>query len=97
MAGELILLVNEKTNIHQVEHLYPERESCGVESVIDGKAAPRVIDKFRPILVAPDVIHPKVDGLEICRQLKFKNNLVPVMMVTTQGEDIDKPSSFSNS
>lgn len=88
--NELILLVDDEPSIIQLARMYLERESYRVQSVNDGEAALDVVSREHPALVVLDVMLPKVDGFEVCRQLRASNNSTAILMLTARDEDIDK-------
>lgn len=90
MAGQLILVVDDEPSIVQLARMYLEREAFRVSSASDGKSALQSIDTQHPDLVILDVMLPELDGFEVIRQLRARNNPVPVLMVTARDEDIDK-------
>jgi DNA-binding response OmpR family regulator len=84
-----ILLVDDE---HSVQKLlaYPLRkEGYEVVSAMNGQEA---LDSFRDQafdLVVLDVMLPKVDGFEVCRQLRARSS-VPIIMLTAKDEEFDK-------
>jgi two-component system alkaline phosphatase synthesis response regulator PhoP len=89
MAGECILVVDDEENIIDLTRLYLEREDYRVDSATDGAQALEKIQKQEPALVVLDVMLPKVDGFEVCRQVRASSD-VPIIMLTARDEDIDK-------
>ena len=90
MTGELILLVDDEPNIIELAQLYLEREGYRTISAPDGQAALDAVDRHRPDLVVLDLMLPEIDGLEVCRRLRGKNDPVAILMLTARDEDIDK-------
>lgn len=90
MSGELILLVDDEPNIIELAQLYLEREGFQVISAADGKEALEAIEQHHPALMVLDLMLPEVDGLEVCRTLRGKNDPVAILMLTARDEDIDK-------
>ncbi len=90
MTGELLLLVDDEPNIIELAQLYLEREGYRTVSAADGKSALEVVEQHRPDLVVLDVMLPELDGLEVCRRLRKKEDPVPILMLTARDEDIDK-------
>jgi DNA-binding response OmpR family regulator len=84
-----ILLVDDE---HSVQKLlaYPLRkEGYEVVSALDGQEA---LDRLRDglfDLVVLDLMLPKIDGFEVCRQLRARS-AVPIIMLTAKAEEIDK-------
>lgn len=84
-----ILIVDDEVNICELIHLYVEKE--GYEAVIatDGEEA---IEKFKstaPGLILLDVMLPKKDGWQVCREIRTVDN-TPIIMLTAKGETFDK-------
>jgi DNA-binding response OmpR family regulator len=87
--AQRILLVDDEESIRTLLS-YPLRKD-GYEVVIaqDGLEA---LDRFRQTsfdLVVLDVMMPRLDGLEVCRQLRARST-VPIIMLTAKTEEVDK-------
>jgi DNA-binding response OmpR family regulator len=65
-------------------------EGYGVRLVADGASALRQALETRPDLIILDVMLPRMNGLEICRQLRDTGNDVPIIMLTARGQEVDK-------
>jgi two-component system, OmpR family, response regulator len=69
---------------------YPLRkEGYDVVQATDGRQALDRFDEGTFDLVVLDLMLPKVDGLEVCRQLRSRSP-VPIIMLTAKSEEIDK-------
>jgi len=90
MPSDLILLVDDEPSIIQLACMYLEREGFRAESVGDGQAALETVASRHPALIVLDVMLPKMDGFEVCRQLRAKDDPVAILMLTARDEDIDK-------
>ncbi|MFC2042536.1 response regulator transcription factor [Chloroflexota bacterium] len=90
MSGELILVVDDESNIVELARLYLERDSFKVVGVGDGLAALESVDRLRPALMILDIMLPNLDGLEICKKLRAEDNSIPILMLTARDDDIDK-------
>lgn len=90
MPSDLILLVDDEPSIIQLVRMYLEREGFRVEAVGDGEAALEAMASQPPALIVLDVMLPKLDGLEVCRQLRANDDPVAILMLTARDEDIDK-------
>ena len=66
-----------------------EKEGFRVEQAYDGEEALNKVFALKPDIVVLDLMLPKVDGFEVCRQIRKKTD-VPIIMLTARGEDIDK-------
>ncbi len=75
--------------VAEVVERYLRRDGYDVEIVHDGKAALSAFQSFAPDLVVLDLMLPKIDGREVCRQIRSRGQ-TPVIMLTARGEEIDK-------
>jgi DNA-binding response OmpR family regulator len=89
MAEELILVVDDEANIIDLTQLYLRQEGFRVEDAGDGEAALEKIRALAPDLVILDIMLPKLDGFEVCREVRADSD-VPIIMLTARDDDIDK-------
>jgi two-component system, OmpR family, alkaline phosphatase synthesis response regulator PhoP len=83
-----ILVVDDERNIVELVRLYLEKEGFAVTSASDGEQALVAFDRAEPDLVILDLMLPKMDGFEVCRQIRRRGD-VPILMLTARSEDID--------
>lgn len=84
-----ILVVDDDTNICELLRLYIEKEGYEVTIANDGEEA---LQKFRtesPDFVMLDIMLPKLDGWQVCREIR-KTSQCPIIMLTAKGEVFDK-------
>jgi DNA-binding response OmpR family regulator len=67
-----------------------EYEGYEVISAGDGVAGLDRALADNPDLVVLDVMMPRMSGLDVCKQLKAKKPLLPIIMLTARGQEIDK-------
>jgi DNA-binding response OmpR family regulator len=58
--------------------------------VADGQVALQTVETSKPALVVLDVMLPGLDGFEVCRRLRARNNAIPILMLTARDDDFDK-------
>ena len=87
-----ILVVEDEKNIVRVITYNLEREGYQVIAVRDGEEALEKARKELPDLILLDLMLPKMDGLEVCRQLKAsaKTSRIPIIMVTAKTQETDR-------
>ena len=69
---------------------YPLRkDGYHVTSALDGSEALQRFDDGRFDLVILDLMLPRLDGVEVCRQLRSRSQ-VPIIMLTAKGSETDK-------
>jgi two-component system, OmpR family, alkaline phosphatase synthesis response regulator PhoP len=83
-----ILVVDDERNIVELLRLYLEKEGFAVVSASDGEQALVQYERTEPDLVVLDLMLPKLDGFEVCRELRRRGD-VPIQMLTARSEDVD--------
>jgi DNA-binding response OmpR family regulator len=84
-----ILLVDDEEAVRKVLTFPLERDGYTVVQASDGEEA---LTRFgdQPVdLVVLDIMLPKVDGLEVCKQLRSRSS-VPIIMLTARDDELDK-------
>jgi len=89
-----ILIVEDDANTASLVKTYLEREGFSTITAADGEKALRLAKQQKPGFVILDIMLPKVDGWEVCRQLRTFSN-VPVLMLTAREEEIDRVTGLS--
>jgi len=90
MPSDLILLVDDEPSILQLAQMYLEREGFRVKTASDGEAALEAVRVLCPALIVLDVMLPKLDGFEVCKRLRQRDDPAAILMLTARDEDIDK-------
>jgi DNA-binding response OmpR family regulator len=89
-----ILIVEDDQNTSKLVATYLEREGFMTIAAYDGEEALRQARIREPGFVILDVMLPKIDGWEVCRQLR-KFSDVPVLMLTAREEEMDRVMGLS--
>jgi len=84
-----ILLVDDEQSIQTLLSYPLRKDGYHVTSALDGGEALRRFDEGRFDLVILDVMLPRVDGVEVCRELRSRSQ-VPIIMLTAKGSETDK-------
>ncbi len=84
-----ILVVDDDANICELLKLYLENEGYTVFVANDGQAAVDTFAAKEPDLVLLDIMLPKMDGWQVCREIR-KTSSAPIIMLTAKGETFDK-------
>ncbi len=88
-SGYRILIADDDANVHQSLSAYFRREGYQIISAYDGEEALGYIRKYRPDMVLLDIMMPKMDGLNVCRETRKDSN-VPIIMLTAKTDEFDK-------
>ena len=67
-----------------------EAQGHEVRAVYDGEAGLAEAEREKPDLIVLDIMLPKKDGFEVCRELRRKGHAVPILMLTARREEADK-------
>ncbi len=89
MSNQHILVVDDDRNICELIRLYLEKEGFFVTLAHDGQAALTAFKENTPAVVLLDIMLPKMDGFQVCREIRRISN-IPVIMLTAKGETFDK-------
>lgn len=89
MGAEKILVVDDDINICELLRLYLEKEGYTVVIANDGETAVTTFNEQKPDLVLLDIMLPRLDGWQVCREIR-KTSDKPIIMVTAKGETFDK-------
>ncbi len=84
-----ILIVDDDQNICELLRLYVEKEGFEAVVVNDGEAAIKAVNEYSPKLILLDIMLPKLDGWQVCREVR-KVSDIPIIMITAKGETFDK-------
>lgn len=84
-----ILIADDEKNIVELAKLYLEREGFSTVCAYDGEEALSVFQKESPELIILDIMMPKADGWQVCREIR-KNSQVPIIMLTAKSDTFDK-------
>ena len=89
MLDTKLLVVDDDANICDMLKLYFENEGYDVKTVNDGVEGVNFFKMFEPDRVLLDIMLPKKDGYQVCREIREVSSK-PIIMVTAKGEIIDK-------
>lgn len=84
-----ILLVDDEQSIQTLLSYPLRKEGYHVTSALDGTEALQRFDEGRFDLVVLDLMLPRRDGVEVCRELRQRSQ-VPIIMLTAKGSESDK-------
>ena len=90
--NELIAVVDDEPDIVEIIALQLKKAGFRAAGFFDGQSFLNSLERTTPDLVLLDLMLPDIDGLEICKRLRRKEEWasIPVIMVTAKGEETDK-------
>ncbi|AET66139.1 response regulator with CheY-like receiver domain and winged-helix DNA-binding domain [Desulfosporosinus orientis DSM 765] len=87
--NKYILIADDNDDILEILHRYVAKEGFSPILARSGEEALQKFFAFSPILLLLDVMMPKKDGFEVCKEIRRKSN-VPIILVTAKGDDGDR-------
>ena len=84
-----ILVVDDETSICDLLRVYFENEGYEVKTANDGMQAISFFKLYEPDLVLLDIMLPKKDGWQVCREIREMSSK-PIIMITAKGDVFDK-------
>ncbi len=87
--GTKILVVDDESGIRDLLKIYFEKEGYEVKTASDGVEGISYFKMYEPDLVLLDIMLPKKDGWQVCREIREMSSK-PVIMITAKGDVFDK-------
>lgn len=84
-----ILVVDDEKPIVDIEKFNLTKEGYEVFVAYDGEEAIKQVNEVDPDLIILDLMLPKIDGLEVAREVR-KTKDTPIIMVTAKDSELDK-------
>ncbi|WP_321433635.1 response regulator YycF [Trichococcus flocculiformis] len=84
-----VLVVDDEKPISDIIKFNLSKEGYDVFTAFDGEEALAQFAKVGPDIILLDLMLPKMDGLEVCREIR-KTSDVPIIMLTAKDSEIDK-------
>ncbi|MGL5258009.1 MAG: response regulator transcription factor [Proteocatella sp.] len=88
-----VLVVDDEKEIRKIIKTYLMQSKMAVLEAADGSEALRVFENEQVDLIILDVMMPKMDGWQTCKEIRKKSK-VPIIMLTARGEEYDKLFGF---
>lgn len=89
MNDKKILIVDDERPIVDILKFNLEREGFSTIAAYDGEEAINIALTVKPDLILLDLMLPKVDGFNVCKELR-KSLVCPIIMLTAKEEVVDK-------
>ena len=88
MSRKVLVVVDEKLIVKGIRFSL-EQDGMDVDCAYDGEEALKLIRENKYNIILLDVMLPKLDGFQVCQQVREFSD-VPIVMLTAKGEDMDK-------
>lgn len=87
---ESILVVEDNKDLVNLLEINLSDEGYNVRTAMDGEAALSAFNQNKPSLIILDVMLPKIDGFDVCKEIRSQDKHVPILMLTAKSEEVDK-------
>lgn len=86
-----VVVVEDEQDLLELVRYNLAKEGYQLQTSMTGEEALRIVRSEKPDLVLLDLMLPGMDGLEVCRALKAREQTasIPVIMLTAKGEESD--------
>jgi two-component system, OmpR family, alkaline phosphatase synthesis response regulator PhoP len=85
-----VLVVEDDKSIADLLEIHLKDMGCNVSKVADGISGLKEALNEKYDFIVLDLMLPKLDGLEICKEVRRKDIYTPILMLTSKSEEIDK-------
>lgn len=89
MQNKTILVVDDEKPIADILEFNLKKEGFTVYCAYDGEEALEKVEEVQPDIMLLDIMLPKRDGMEVCREVRKKYDF-PIIMLTAKDSEIDK-------
>lgn len=87
------MIVDDEAHIRELVRLYLDDEGFEIVEMSNGAEALDYAENHKLDLVILDIMMPKLDGWELCKELRELGD-IPILMITSKGEAQDKIKGF---
>ena len=85
-----VLVIEDDKSIADLLEIHLKDLKCEVTTIMDGSDGLKIATTDQFDLIVLDLMLPKVDGLEICKEVRRKDIYTPILMLTSKSEEMDK-------
>jgi DNA-binding response OmpR family regulator len=89
MRESKILIIDDDPGIRKFVRANLEARNYTVFMAIDGQEGIQVLEKELPDLILLDIMMPKIDGFEVCKQVREWSK-IPIIMLSARDGEMDK-------
>ena len=88
--SKVVLIVDDEKNIVDILSFNLIKEGFEITTAYDGETALAQYSLKRPDLILLDVMLPQLDGFEVCKRIRERDKVTPIIMLTAREEETDK-------
>jgi two-component system, OmpR family, alkaline phosphatase synthesis response regulator PhoP len=88
--SQTILIVEDDPDICDLIEIHLNDIGYDLDRAADGEAGLDKIQQNSYALIILDLMLPKLDGLEVCKRTRELDKQIPIVMLTSKSEELDK-------
>lgn len=85
-----VLVVDDEQSIVTLLQYNLEQAGFEVITAMDGLTGKQLAENMAPDIIVLDLMLPKMDGIEVCKQLRQQKIMTPILMLTAKDDEFDK-------
>ncbi|RHW40718.1 DNA-binding response regulator [Neobacillus notoginsengisoli] len=85
-----VLVVDDEQSIVTLLKYNLEQGGYEVLTALDGEEGKEKAIRDRPDMIILDLMLPGIDGIEVCKQLRQQQVMIPILMLTAKDDELDK-------
>ncbi|WP_078430146.1 response regulator transcription factor [Alkalihalobacterium alkalinitrilicum] len=85
-----LLVVDDEESIITLLQFNLEQAGYEVETAMDGSTAFELAQSQHFDLIVLDLMIPEMDGLDVCKQMRLRKVMTPILMLTAKDDEFDK-------
>ena len=85
-----ILIVEDEESIRGFLKINLKRNGFEVLETDNGEEGLEIVEREEPDIVILDVMLPGIDGFEVCKRVREKQESIGIIMLTAKGQEMDK-------
>ncbi|WP_456278036.1 winged helix-turn-helix domain-containing protein [Bacillus sp. AK128] len=85
-----VLVVDDEQSIVTLLQYNLQQAGFDVITAMDGETGKNMAMNEQPDLMVLDLMLPKMDGIEVCKQLRQERVMLPILMLTAKDDEFDK-------
>ncbi len=89
-----ILIVDDDVRIRELMSLFLRNDGFDLVEAKDGTEALSIVENSRIDLVILDIMMPQMNGWDLCREIRYRDSNIPLLMVTVKAESTQKIKGF---
>ncbi|WP_251549713.1 response regulator transcription factor [Neobacillus muris] len=88
--GAKVLVVDDEQSIVTLLQYNLEQAGFDVVTAMDGETGKKLAEQDNLDIIILDLMLPKMDGVEVCKQLRQEKIMTPILMLTAKDDELDK-------